>query len=527
LTFRLIPIASVLSPASLTSELRTTFNETTCSSVASLNFTHESSYNFREDSPYPGYSLAFYNSTDVSATQEGWFDYYDQPSKNARRLAVTAAYLKKPASFPDASLDSCGQGWNCTYDISFQAPGYKCEEIANSSYPVPDDKNAPFNTSVLAPVGSSLYKAAVDLNDYANPQIDTGDDGMPKEGPPYPDLLGVFQSEPVLWIGYAINQTDKPYPDGDPFKEKWKTVHEPKIFKCVSYFTNYTFEMRYNDTNQITSRKERKFLEPLVDTTVSINPEDNTEYVASPDSNYVRPNAEVRRYKMTAAYHSMNALLRNFLRGEIFYKPPYYVTKSDISETRLLDGQTSYAVPNLMGQVQELMEDMLITLLSEHHLVISSTESVPCEKSKTINVYVYHREGLWVGYAIIVVVAFLFILAGAWSIHLNGVASDTQFSRIMVTTRNPTLDKLAVGACLGGDPFPKELRETKLRFGVLLEDDVREGPLGRVEHCTFGAVGETKEIQKYGVYAGLKKYREGEAEKGTAQEKEGLLEKER
>jgi hypothetical protein len=93
----------------------------------------------------------------------------------------------------------------------------------------------------------------------------------------------------------------------------------------------------------------------------------------------------------------------------------------------------------------------------------------------------------------------------------------------MATTRNPTLDHLSVGACLGGDPFPKELTETKLRFGVLLEDNPREGPLGTVEHCCFGTMGETKEIVKGGTYSGLAKYR-GKAEIGNREEKTGLLE---
>ena len=121
-------------------------------------------------------------------------------------------------------------------------------------------------------------------------------------------------------------------------------------------------------------------------------------------------------------------------------------------------------------------------------------------KSRTMMVYVYYRRSLWIGYAIVIAITFAFILVGAWSLYENGVASDVLFSRIMATTRNPTLDHLSVGACLGGDPFPKELTRTKLRFGVLLEDDPREGPLGKVEHCCFGTMGETKEIVKGGTY---------------------------
>ncbi|KAF2739003.1 hypothetical protein EJ04DRAFT_509158 [Polyplosphaeria fusca] len=519
----LIPIASVLSPASLTSEVQTSYNLTRCSSVASLDFTHESLYNFRNESNFPGSSLVFYNTTDTHGKAPDYFDYYDQPSKNARRLAVLSTYLKKASHSENASIDSCGNGWNCTYSISFQGPGYNCDELANSSTPDLAPGTAPFNLTTLAPQGDYLYYSSVDMGEYLNPQIETGDDGVPVPEPPYPETLGVFQAEPVLWIGYVIN-TSKPYDAASSqYKKKWGTVHEPKIFKCAAYHTNYTFEVRYNDSNQITKRLERKFIAPVVDTTMVIDPTDSSQTFPSPQSNFIRPQDD-EKYKLTAAHHAMGSLLRNFLRGSISYKAPYFVTKSDISETRLMEAATSYPIHNLMQQIQEMYEDMILTLLSEPHLVVANKEDVPCQKSRTVNVYVYHAEGLWVGYAIVVAITFAFIFVGAWSIHQNGVASDTLFSRIMVTTRNPTLDRLSVGACLGGDPFPKELIKTKLRFGVLLEEEPREGPLGVVEHCTFGAAGETKDIVKYGTYAGLKKWREdSDGEDGHVREKKPLL----
>jgi hypothetical protein len=419
---------------------------------------------------------------------------------------------------------SCGERWNCTYEIKFQAPGYKCDEIASSSQP--DAGPAPFNLSKLAPEGTNIYYADVSTKDYRRPQVDTDDRGVPVKGPPYSDLLGVFQSEPVLWIGHSA-KTSKPYDKSSPYAAKWETVHEPKIFKCVSHHTDYTFQMKYNDTVQTHTRKARDFIEPLVDTTALRDKVDNDvdNVVASPEANFIRP-IDAEKYKETASYHGMNQLLRNFLMGTISKNDSkaYVVTKSDISETRLVNSVTSYPLENLMDEMQNVFEDMLITLLSEPHLVVADNQSVPCTKSRSVNVFVYHREGLWAGYALAVVITFSSILVGAFAMYQNGVASDTLFSRIMVTTRNPTLDRLSVGACLGGDPFPKDLTKTKLRFGVLLEDEPREGPLGKVEHCCFGAAGEVKDIVKHGTYAGLEKYRRDvEEEMGDAEEKETLL----
>jgi hypothetical protein len=515
---RLIPIASVMSPASLTLEITTHREAATCPDIPNLDFARESSFNFREvgDGDIRHDALSYYNTTDLYGKKEGFFDYYDQPSKNGRRLAISAAYLGRPQPRDQAGLRFCGQGWNCTYSINFIGPGYKCEDITDA---VPED--APFKLSQLAPQGNLTYVAEVDRDDYKHPQIDSVD-GVPRQNPPYPASLGVFEHEPILWIGYA-NTTNTSYPDNSPYKQKWGTVHMPNIFKCVMYQTNYTFNMSYRPT-QTAVVIQRDFLHPVINTTLKRNLGNNSDWVATPASNFVRPqNAEL--YKLTAAYHSMGSLLRNFLRGSVEKTTNVLVvTRSDISETRLMADRASHPLPDLMNQVQGLFEEMIISLLSEPTLVVSSPQDRPCERTRSINTYRYYKRGLWIGYTAVIGVTFCFVLIGAWSIYQNGVASDVLFSRIMVTTRNPTLDHLSVGACLGGDPFPKELTETKLRFGVLLEDNPREGPLGTVEHCCFGTMGETKEIRKGGTYAGLKKYRKRyEEELGSVKEKQTLL----
>lgn len=123
---RLIPIAAVLSPASLTTTIAVLTNSTSCM-AANLNFTEESYNDFRHPkniSGFYGISLSYYNTTDVNATTPGWFDYWDQPSKNALRLSVMSVYSNKPVERDDAATSACGAGWNCSYSISFTGPGY-------------------------------------------------------------------------------------------------------------------------------------------------------------------------------------------------------------------------------------------------------------------------------------------------------------------------------------------------------------------------------------------------------------------
>lgn len=517
----LIPIASVLSPASLTSEITIRKNATTCPAVATLNFTREAHFNFRTETTYAGSSLVYYNTTNFEG-DDGYFDYYDRPSQNAKRLVFASMYLKEPAVGTNASVNSCGAGYNCTYELNFEAPGYKCDLYADSNHDGGGD--APFGMDQLAPKSNNIYYAVVNQGDYKMPQTETGAHGVPLHQP-FPESLGVFDFEPTLWIGYAINTGQTYQADAPEEYKRWGTVHEPKIFKCVAYHTNYTFEIGYQDTKQNYTIKQRDFLRPVVDTTLKADAQNVTQGTASPSSNFISPKGDVLTYKQTAAYHAIMQLLRNFLGGSISYSKGLFVTNSDISETKLMDRKTTYPQQDLPEAIQQLFEDMIITLLSDPLLVVADKQSVACLKEKSISVYKYKREGLWVGYAFAVAGSFVCLLIGGWAIHQNGVASDTLFSRILVTTRNPTLDRLSVGACLGGDPFPKELTRTKLRFGVLLEENPREGPLGTVEHCTFGAVGETKDIVKHGVYAGLKEYREcASSEEGAWDEKRPLLE---
>ncbi|KAI9675957.1 MAG: hypothetical protein M1829_003195 [Trizodia sp. TS-e1964] len=524
----LIPIAAVLSPAALTTNIELLVNSTVCPSVPILNFTRESEYNFRDPvqfDDYPGYSLAFVNTTDLRAGP-GYFDYYDQPSKTAKRLAILSVYSQKAVPGNTAAADSCqSAGWNCTYSISFRGPGYKCDEMARGIGA--QSRGAPFNTSVLAPEGKLIYNAVVDTGDYADPQLPTGDDGQPLQTlPPWPDSLGVFLTEPELWIGHSI-LTNNPLPSSSPFAKRWKFEMIPVVFKCTHYEVDYTIFVNFTEGIQYFTVTERKWLAPIVNTTINYNdPSNTTSFTINNPSGAVRPDTSPEIYKKTTAYHALGSLMRNFLRGSIQQEnqTTYPLTRTDASETKLISQNDSVPVSNLMNQTETVYEEMLLTLLSDPHLILADNASVPCTRTRFANIYDYRQESLWIGYAIVVFVTALCGGVGMAAIRSNGISSDTSFSRIMVTTRNATLDQLSVGACLGGDPFPKALTQVRLRFGVLREDDGEEaeesgsarGVLygARVQHCAFGTEAETRDVVKGGLYAGLRAYRdEGEEEK--------------
>jgi hypothetical protein len=130
-------------------------------------------------------------------------------------------------------------------------------------------------------------------------------------------------------------------------------------------------------------------------------------------------------------------------------------------------------------------------------------------RSRYLSSFVYFPDRLWQCYAPVIFVTLLILIFGGLTIWEDGTTFSTGFSRILVTTRNTTLDDISRGACLGNDPFPLELMHTQLRFGALNEhNEVEylggEGNQG-VGHCAFGVASEIGPVRRGVPYAGLKK----------------------
>lgn len=146
--------------------------------------------------------------------------------------------MQKPQPRENASTDFCGSGWNRTYTFSFVGPGYKCDDVDDIGT---NGADAPFTSDDFAPKGNLVYAAEIDRADFGN-QNPIRDK----------EFLGIFESEPDLWIGYSVNMS-KPYSDEEPdYRTKWGNVHQSKLFKCVLHYTKYRFNMSYNSRQPAT-----------------------------------------------------------------------------------------------------------------------------------------------------------------------------------------------------------------------------------------------------------------------------------
>ncbi|PVH98286.1 hypothetical protein DM02DRAFT_596287 [Periconia macrospinosa] len=517
----LIPLATIIfSPGALS------FGEylessSTFSNVPTLNFNAESVANWRNAVEMPDKSLRkslmFYNTTDREAKKDGWFDYYDQPSTDLTRLSVLNAWSigNQTLMRPDARQASCGANFNCTYTTSFIAPQYKCENVASG--PQDDQKlfdmGAPFNTSVLVPYGKHVYLANVDEGKYSRPQApDLSNDGGVPLGR-IPDDLGTFKIEPHLWIGYSTNSTE-PWPPNSPLARNWTHRLDAHIVRCVHYEAKYTVRWNYTEPFY-TTNVTHEFLQPVLDTNFSRLENGKPDYkTITPTANFVSPRADVGKYKKIAAYHALGESVRDFLRGNIelepeFPGPSYPRVNSKITQTRLVSKTNSTPFDNFSQHVQDFYSDTVLSLFSAPQMFVMAEENTMVNRTRYRPTFVYTPEKLWACYLPVILVVFLILLLYAYTIWEDGTTWSIGFSRILVTTRNQTLDEISRGACLGNDPFPSELLSTKLKFGVLNEsndiDSLGADGISEIGHCSFGVPSELSPIIRGTPYAGLRR----------------------
>jgi hypothetical protein len=112
--------------------------------------------------------------------------------------------------------------------------------------------------------------------------------------------------------------------------------------------------------------------------------------------------------------------------------------------------------------------------------------------STTVLLWNYKPFWLLLSYSLAVAFTLLAAIEGLLAFKRNGYAADTNFSTILVTTRNVGLDRIAEGHCLGQSPVGKEFERNKLRFGDVGVADTSGG--NRTRHAAFGTPDEVHDI---------------------------------
>lgn len=159
--------------------------------------------------------------------------------------------------------------------------------------------------------------------------------------------------------------------------------------------------------------------------------------------------------------------------------------------------------PTLFNINQDVLNAMLanITLSSVAAFNLWTT-NVDITQDLSVNVYSFSRPlNLLLPYFLILLLALPLIVLGLYSIYANGVsATDGGFLQLLTTTRgSKVIDKAAKGGCLGGDEnIPDELKNIRVRFGELINENSGSGP----RLAGFGTEDEVVTLRKGGMYGG-------------------------
>ncbi|PKX88316.1 uncharacterized protein P174DRAFT_465245 [Aspergillus novofumigatus IBT 16806] len=148
----------------------------------------------------------------------------------------------------------------------------------------------------------------------------------------------------------------------------------------------------------------------------------------------------------------------------------YYKHGNDSTKTSCRNGTLAQAI-------EDLSHNFTYTLLSLN----GGNSTVKVMDLTNRNYYFYGSTVLLAAYMSALAVTIACVVVGFFALRRNGVPQNNSFSSVLMTTRNPELDRLAVGHCLGFEP----LRGILIRFGC---------SLGR--HAAFGSKGSVTALSK-------------------------------
>lgn len=314
---------------------------------------------------------------------------------------------------------------NCSYVVEFQAPTLSCESLGNT----PDSTLAK-NIDAAQPGYYSATREPVGR---------------------YPGDENLLLKNRLLINTY----TSKLNPNGT-------TIDDPLLADiqnvlCTPYTANYTVKITFTNGRPEFTVQNLQLLTPLDESSAIMGGDEkgiNHGTEAWPARGLIEGIYDVLLGRMDYTGEASQVVVNTT------------ITSTRLAESVLLREQIYWRfrfVPDLHLAVEEIMHNLTLSLFS----ITDGTAEVVTLSYTTYLVFQYSRTTLIATYCAAAVATLLCLVVGLVALVRNGIASDVSFSRVLVTTRNPELDNITRGACLGGDPLPKDLGTTRLRFGEL------------------------------------------------------------
>ncbi|KAI5465088.1 hypothetical protein BGZ63DRAFT_350547, partial [Mariannaea sp. PMI_226] len=432
---RLLPLASVISPATL-SVRASIQSELVTTSVPTVDFS---------------------NGTDWS-TYEG-LGRIETPSFEINRLFAavfsSANFLPLSARFPNSS-----------YDMNFWAPSYKCQSlkeiVARNNKPTWDTNI--YNYNSIQAVWDAFIK----------PQIEDqkGTYYIYTAAAPY-----FMNNLIMIWAAGVSN-------------ERNNSLSGSRIV-CQLYNTSYKVSVRFNEGVQSITPLHIQYLNPHAwDSdygSLGAGHDIETAYVTQLIfSQLLVGNISVG---VTVGNLDTNPNPMGLLQSGLIDCPEIWNSTSlqQLAALRYT-GLHNCRNRTLARAIEDLSRNFTYSMMVFYSGRGFAT-TLPVTVRSPRNLYSYDTVNLLMAYGASLFIVLIWVLVGSVTVWNNGITSSTSFSTILLTTRNPDLDKLAEGYSLGSDPLPKEICKTRLKFGCL--DDAAE-----TKRAGFGLSRTVTPIQK-------------------------------
>ncbi|EAW09041.1 uncharacterized protein ACLA_077880 [Aspergillus clavatus NRRL 1] len=417
----LIPLTAVFTPATLSVRLLTTTNITQLR-VPTVNFTDSF---WRPWVTFVGMGMI------------------GEPASDINRLftatSSSAEVLPASAPFPDSS-----------YTLEFWGPSYKCQSLSEA---LGEMQGMTFTDSL-----GHRYSSLQNLWDH--------------------EIGNATNLTNVIYSGTApsaLNNTLFVYAAGsNPLGSDNAT--QPAELVCQLWNTSYVVDQRFTNG--------ARALTPI-----------STELVAPANwSSRAGSYALIERLDpaVNGGYYVMHMLFSGLIQRTLtisasgglgsFRPSGLSSTSMSIMQTGLfacpeLWNSTNYQLLGIAGgqstvhcrnktlarAIEDLSHNFTYSLLSLN----AANTSVPITVSSPQNFYNYNSRNLLAAYMTALGVAVACVVVGFTALRENGVSQSTSFSSVLMTTRNPELDHLLVGHCLGSDQLDKTVGKVRLQFGEI------------------------------------------------------------
>ncbi|KAF8472694.1 hypothetical protein BDZ91DRAFT_760177 [Kalaharituber pfeilii] len=368
-----------------------------------------------------------------------------------KKMSTTTAFSGKIINYPFP--EGCGNQGNCSYTISFTAPGWKCDVMSQDEA----KRNGPWSAGELSDLTSTKGSTVAFYSTRIDNKLAQKNDSNTRAG--------------VFWVAFRALKDEFTTADPslliDPTKAT-ENMFESSIFRCVDHIAKYNnvkFEWVAGQMGVRLPNTEDQGIQYIAPVDYSQFSRDGQIDVNAP--------AIFNRVAHDFTFSILTGKLEIRNRTELF-------RSSQIEGTDLMDMTRLYGKvkdndsgvneryylpkPNLKFLFEELHRNVTFSFLSDPRVANTFYTSTMCLSNSSSLIYHYKPLALLLAYGIACFFTSLAIIVGIISLRANGFATDFSFSRILCTTRNTTLDTICKGESCTGTVTDRVERQ-ELRFG--------------------------------------------------------------